>query len=51
MTAKTKFTKTKTALKQHTYNLSDMKHDPHCRRRDWFVDSELGDSDSVSNAH
>jgi hypothetical protein len=47
MTAKTKFTKTKTALKQYTYNLSDMRHDPSC----WFVDSELGDSDSVSNAH
>ena len=27
---KTKVTKTKTALKQETYNLSDLKHDPHC---------------------
>jgi hypothetical protein len=26
----TKVTKTKTALKQETYNLSDLKHDPHC---------------------
>jgi hypothetical protein len=25
--AKTKVTKTKTALKQETYNLSDLKHD------------------------
>jgi hypothetical protein len=32
MSAKTKVTKTnlKTALKQETYNLSDLKHDPHC---------------------
>jgi hypothetical protein len=37
-----KVTKTKTALKQETYNLSDLKHDPHCG----FV--ELGDSVSVS---
>ena len=44
MSAKTKVTKTKTALtgKQATYNLSDLKHDPHCG----FV--ELGDSVSVS---
>ncbi len=28
--AKTKVTKTKTALKQETYNLSDLKHDLHC---------------------
>ena len=34
----TKVTKTKTALKQETYNLSDPKHDLHCG----FV--ELGDS-------
>ncbi len=34
--------KTKTALKQETNNLSDLKHDPHCG----FV--ELGDSVSVS---
>jgi hypothetical protein len=27
MSAKTKVTKTKTALKQETYNLSDLKHD------------------------
>jgi hypothetical protein len=41
---KTKVTKTKTALrvKQETYNLSDLKHDPHCG----FV--ELGDSASES---
>ncbi len=32
MSAKTKVTKTKTALKQETYNLSDLpvKHDLHC---------------------
>jgi hypothetical protein len=30
MSAKTKVTKTKTALKQETYTLSDLKHDPHC---------------------
>jgi hypothetical protein len=41
MSAKTKVTKTKTALKQETYNLSDLKHDPHCG----FV--ELGGSVSV----
>jgi hypothetical protein len=45
MFAKTKVTKTKTALKQETYNLSDLrlKHDPHCG----FV--ELGGSVSVSS--
>jgi hypothetical protein len=45
MPAKTKVTKTKTALKQETYNLpvSDLKHDPHCG----FV--ELGGSVSVSS--
>ena len=39
-----KVTKTKTALnlKQETYNLSDLKHDPHCG----FV--ELGGPGSVS---
>jgi hypothetical protein len=43
MSAKTKVTKTKTALKQETYNLSDLKvlkglkHDPHCG----FVELEL----------
>ena len=43
MSAKTKVTKTKTALKrQETYNLSDLKHALHCG----FV--ELGDSVSVS---
>ena len=42
--AKTKATKTKTALRQETYNLSDLKHDLYCG----FVDSELGDSVSVS---
>ncbi len=44
MSAKTKVTKTKTALKQETYNLSDLnlKHDLHCG----FV--ELGDSVSFS---
>jgi hypothetical protein len=39
---KNKGTKTKTALKQETYNLSDLNHDPHCG----FV--ELGGSVSVS---
>ncbi len=43
MFAKTKVTKTKTALKQETYNLSDLKHDLHCG----FV--ELGGSVSVSS--
>jgi hypothetical protein len=43
MSAKTKVTKTKTALKQETYNLSDLKHDLHCG----FV--ELGGSVSVSD--
>ena len=42
MSAKPKVTKTKTALKQQTYNLSDLKHDPHCG----FV--ELGVLVSVS---
>ena len=43
MSAKTKVTKTKTALKQETYNhLSDLKHDLHCG----FV--ELGGSVSES---
>ena len=41
MPAKPKVTKTKAALKQETYNLSNLKHDPHCG----FV--ELGDSVSV----
>jgi hypothetical protein len=44
MSAKTKVTKTKTALKQETYNLSDLKHDLHCG----FVELELGGSVSVS---
>ena len=39
--AKNKVTKTKTALEQETYNLSDLKHDLHRG----FV--ELGDSESV----
>jgi hypothetical protein len=43
MSAKTKVTKTKTALKQETYNLSDLKHDLQCG----FV--ELGGSVSVSS--
>ena len=43
MSEKTKVTKTKTALKQETYNLSDLKHDLHCG----FV--ELGGSVSVSS--
>ena len=43
MSAKIKVTKTKTALKQETYDLSDLKHDLHCG----FV--ELGDSVSVSS--
>ncbi len=42
MSANTKVTKTKTALKQETYSLSDLKHDLHCG----FV--EIGDSVSVS---
>ncbi len=42
MSEKTKVTKTKTALKQETYNLSDLKHDLHCG----FV--ELGGSVTVS---
>jgi hypothetical protein len=42
--AKIKVTKTKTALKQEMYNLSDLKHDLHCGFK--FV--ELGDSVSVS---
>ena len=42
MSAKTKVTKTKTALKQETCNLSDLKHDLHCG----FV--ELGDLASNS---
>jgi hypothetical protein len=45
MSAKTKFTKTKTALKHETYNLSDLKHDD-LHRQCGFV--ELGDSESVS---
>ncbi len=43
MSAKTKVTKTKTALKPETYNLSDLKHDLHC------VFVELGGSVSVSS--
>ena len=43
MSAKTKVTKTKTALKQETYNLSDLKHDLHCGV------VELGGSISVSS--
>ena len=42
MAAKPKVTKTKTALRQETYNLSDLKHDLHCG----FV--ELGPGESVS---
>jgi hypothetical protein len=44
MTSNPKVTKTNTALKQETYNLSDLrlKHDPHCG----FV--ELGGSVSES---
>ena len=45
MSAKTKVTKTKTALKQETYNLSDLKHDLHCG----FRVVELGGSVSVSS--
>jgi hypothetical protein len=45
MSAKTKVTKTKTALKQETYNLSDLKHDLHCG----FV--ELGGSVRESRSH
>ena len=43
MSAKIKVTKTKTALKQETYDLSDLKHDFHCGV------VELGDSVSVSS--
>ena len=42
MFAKTKVKKTKTALKQGTHNLSDLKHDLQCGV------VELGDSVSVS---
>jgi hypothetical protein len=42
MPAKSEVTKTKTVLKQETYNLSDLKHDLH------FGFVELGDSISVS---
>jgi hypothetical protein len=42
MSAKPKVTKTKTALKQEKYNLSDLKHDLHCGL------VELGDSVPVS---
>jgi hypothetical protein len=47
MSAKTKVTnlKTKTALRQETYNPRDLKHDLHCG----FV--ELGESVSVSQQH
>ena len=45
MSAKTKVTKTKTALKQETYNLSDLKHDLHCG----FVELQVGGSVSVSS--
>jgi hypothetical protein len=47
MSAKTKVTKTKTALKQEAYNdllVSDLKHDLHCG----FVELQVGDSVSVS---
>jgi hypothetical protein len=40
-----KVTKAKTALRQETYNLSDLKHDLHCQCGG-FV--ELGESVSVS---
>ncbi len=42
MSTRTKVTKTagEIALRQETYNLSDLKHDPHCG----FVELELGDS-------
>ena len=46
MPAKPKVTKTKAALKQETYNLSDLKHDLHCGGGG-FV--ELGGSVSVSS--
>ncbi len=42
MSAKTKVTKTKTALKQETYNLSDLKHDPHCGFVELGGSSDLG---------
>ena len=43
MCANPKVKKTKTALKQETYNPSDLKHDPH------FGFIELGGSVSVSS--
>ncbi len=42
MSANTKVTKTKTALKQETYNLSDLEHDLYCGH------VELSDPVSVS---
>ena len=47
MSAKTKVTKTKTALnlKKETYNLSDLKHDLHCG----FVELGGSVSESVSS--
>jgi hypothetical protein len=42
MSANTKVTKMKTALKQETYNLSDLKHDLYCGH------VELSDPVSVS---
>jgi hypothetical protein len=48
MPANPKVTKTKTTLKQETYNLSDLKHDLHCGFK--FVRVELGGSVSVSGS-
>ncbi len=55
MSAKTKVTKTKTALKQETYNLSDLKHDPHCGFAGlvgfrFLLDSGLHVADAVTEA-
>ncbi len=47
MSAKTKVTKTKTALRQETYDLSDLNHDLH-RLHCGIGFVELGDSASVS---
>ena len=49
MSAKTKVAKTKTALKQETQNLSDLKHHDDLHRDCGFKFVELGDSVSVSS--
>jgi hypothetical protein len=47
--AKNKVTKTKTALKQETYNLSDLKHDLHCGFVELGAEVQVGGSVSVSS--